>query len=1126
MMIPGVNMKIRKIIYSVAKYEFKRLSRSYSFRILVFFAVAVLILGDYFLFIRNNAWNTIRISSAIPYITFLFLNMFQTVVVLLLAADFIKTDINCDYTDSVYPRSMTNLEYISGKFLGIFALFFLFDICIAAITLIINLVFVSGASVVVPAYILYLFFITLPTLVFAIGISIFLMTLVRSQSLAFVMLSGYTVTAVLYLRNNAYSIFDLTAHHIIELYSDFTGFGNVRLILMHRGMYLLVGLGFAFFAVILFKRLPQSKFANRLSLALACILTFGGIALDGFYINHFSAGISLRQEMTALNNRIGDKEHVTVTGCLIELIHDGGAIDVTATISVINNSPKPLDTYYFSLNPGLNIAGINDGSGAPVPYSRDLHIAAIDPSHALPPGAVETLVIRYSGAIDEDACYVDIDEDMRKLPYGNSFYNISKRYSFVTPGYVMLTPETLWFPIAGVPFGSIYPRAQKKDFVDFELTVTTKEHLTAVSQGEMRNDDTGKYVFTPENPLPHMSLVIGEYETLSTVVDSIEYRAYIRPGHDYFSHLFTELRGEKLEAYIREQKNTFESTFGGEYPFPWLSFIEVPIHYYAYIPSLSRENQTDQPEMVFIPEKGYGLFSTNFESEIQSSRERYGDRYTTQQLEGFALDRFVRNILQGFRYSEENHQGNAGNYQAYMIGDRAHFLSYGLYSQYTHFLHHVSSKEYPFFPQLIENYIIYKASGPHNQLNSHASLHLKDRSFADNINDPDQKAVVRLVLRAKTDEMFAILEAKSGEKEFMGTLNEFIVSNKYSSVGPDDLFETMQRDYDIDLKEELRMWYTGTGLPGYVVTDGVYYEIIHNDRTYTQARFTIHNLEPVDSYILVRGREFDSSEWVTYQTSIKGNQSKEIGMIFDSQPGIIYIYTLLSQNIPNTITIGLKNEKKFENNRIIDGERVVEEQFVYEKPGEIIVDNEDDGFQIIEEKPRWHFLRSFIQPEETTVEFPRGFSGFTFEDFETWSYYSNGRFFGLYAKTAHIISGGNGQNKVQWTAELPEDGKYDLYYYSFYYEVSSFPRSWELEKKYPKFKDAAAVDDYNFIVYHDNEAEKVTRIIANSYQQYNNPVEVYLGRYTFSKGQAKIELTDETNGLYVFADAVKWVKKD
>ncbi|MFC1693263.1 hypothetical protein ACFL1R_07145 [Candidatus Latescibacterota bacterium] len=726
------------LLSSIALYEFKRLSRNYSFRILLLFSVVGLILIDYFFFIRNDSWLNIRIPSSIPYINFLLLNMFQTVVALLLAADFLKTDAKCNATDAIYQRSMTNAVYIVGKFIGIFALFFLFDVFIMAMTFIINLVFIPEASVAYSAYILYLFIITLPTLIFIIGISMFFMALVKEQNITFLLLFSFTIIAVFHLRNKVYSIFNITSHHITEIYSDFIGFGNINLILMHRGMYFLLGMGFVFFAVILFKRLHQSKFAYTLSLMLACLFTCGSILLGGAYINHFSKGKSLRKQMAVINDHIGNEEHVSMTDCRLELIHDKNVIDVTAQITVRNNTSKPHDTYYFSLNPGLTIREITD-SGQPVAFTRNLHIITIEPHHALPPKGSDTLVIRYHGTIDEEACYVDIDEERRKLPYGYSFYNIAKRYSFVRPDYVLLTPETLWYPVAGVPFGALYPRPQKKDFVNFELAVTTGDHLTTLSQGEMQKKDQGMYVFKPENPLPQISLVIGEYETLSTVVDSIEYRVLVKPGHDYFSHLFTELRGEKLTTWIRDQKSNFEGTFGRTYPYPRLSLIEVPLQFYAFTRAWSGGLQNVQPEMVFIPEKGYTTYSSNFAGEIQQYKKSRGDKWTFKEIQEFVLNNFVSNSLLTTKYYDDPYRNRKDYYHSLLIGDRVPLLSYGIFPNYTHFLFHVSSPEYPFISSMIENYFIYKSRGPNSAINRFASLRLKDISLYDNLHDPFEK---------------------------------------------------------------------------------------------------------------------------------------------------------------------------------------------------------------------------------------------------------------------------------------------------------------------------------------------------------------------------------------------------
>ncbi len=636
------------LVYSIARYEFKRLSRNNAFRIILTFVTIGIILSNYFLFIEKGVATYIRIPSSIPYFNFLFLNLFQSIIVLMFGTDFLKTDLGCDTSQALYTRPLSNLEYITGKSLGIIAVFVLYDLFIMILTLGINALFIPDTPIAFSAHFLYLILFVIPTLVFTFGLSVFVMVLLRIQNLTIFLLLGYTAISTFYLKNKVYSIFNFTAHYIFEVYSDFIGFGNMKSILMHRGIYFFLGLGFIILSAIIFRRPRQSKQEFALSILTASILICGSVLIGGAYINHFSTGKTLRSNMAVLNNQIGNKKHITVTDCLIDLVHNRYSINVEANITVTNTTDMPLDTFHFSLNPGLDILEITENT-IDLLYSRNLHIITINPPTPLQPGDRDTLIIRYQGTINENACYVDIDDTRRTMLYGYSFYNFSKQYGFIQDDYILLTPETLWYPVAGIPFGAIYPKPQKKDFIHFRLSVTTKDHLTAIAQGEMQRTDKNTCIFKPETPLPHMSLVIGKYETHSIVVDDIEYRAYLKPGHDYISPAFTKLRGEKLREWIRSQKNDLERSFGGTYPYNRFSFIEVPVHFFAFNRAWSGESQAFQPEMVLVPEKG-SFYGINFEYLINETIESYGDRFTLQEIEESELESFIHYILLSLNY--------------------------------------------------------------------------------------------------------------------------------------------------------------------------------------------------------------------------------------------------------------------------------------------------------------------------------------------------------------------------------------------------------------------------------------------------------------------------------------------
>jgi hypothetical protein len=61
--------------------------------------------------------------------------------------------------------------------------------------------------------------------------------------------------------------------------------------------------------------------------------------------------------------------------------------------------------------------------------------------------------------------------------------------------------------------------------------------------------------------------------------------------------------------------------------------------------------------------------------------------------------------------------------------------------------------------------------------------------------------------------------------------------------------------------------------------------------------------------------------------------------------------------------------------------------------------------------------------------------------------------------------------------------------------------------------------DFNYLVYHDAGMDKITLDADDAEEGWN-----FLGSWYFSAGEAKVQLTDQSNGRVVIADAIKWVK--
>ena len=65
----------------------------------------------------------------------------------------------------------------------------------------------------------------------------------------------------------------------------------------------------------------------------------------------------------------------------------------------------------------------------------------------------------------------------RKEKYGKFVINVDKRYAFITPAYLLLTPEANWYPKTGVTYSSENVRWYQPEFINFNLEVKTKSGL-------------------------------------------------------------------------------------------------------------------------------------------------------------------------------------------------------------------------------------------------------------------------------------------------------------------------------------------------------------------------------------------------------------------------------------------------------------------------------------------------------------------------------------------------------------------------------------------------------------------------------------------------------------------------
>jgi ABC-type transport system involved in multi-copper enzyme maturation permease subunit len=230
-------------IRTVARYEAIILRRSWFFRLFSLGALFIFTILNIGLFspVGDENWQFIAIPAAVPMFNLYLLNIAQAIVVIFLAADFLKRDKNVDTNEVLYTRSMSNFEYVIGKSWGILKLFIGLDLIILSIGLVMNIISKS-MTVDLMSYVYYLLIICIPTILFSLGLAFMLMSVIRNQAITFLFLIGIAALDMFWLWYRAGSIFDYMAFGLPIFKSEIVGFDNLNLILNQRLLYLMTGL--------------------------------------------------------------------------------------------------------------------------------------------------------------------------------------------------------------------------------------------------------------------------------------------------------------------------------------------------------------------------------------------------------------------------------------------------------------------------------------------------------------------------------------------------------------------------------------------------------------------------------------------------------------------------------------------------------------------------------------------------------------------------------------------------------------------------------------------------------------------------------------------------------------------
>lgn len=1117
-----------KRVMMVACYEAKLLQRSWVFLIFAVLGIVGIscfqfLVGDlsvameYSWKLSRSMWKLKSLPSFIPYMNAYLFNGVQALLIVFLVAEAEKRT-RMTTMEPLWTRPSTNEELMWGRVLGLGGVVIGLNVVSILVTMAMHLMTQPWAFDA-GIYLFYFLTLTLPSLIFFLGISMFVVYWIRSQGIAILLLLAL-VAGMVGSAGWLHGELDPLARTIPAIFSVEVGSANLGLFLLQRLMFSCLGGALLLFSIFCVERLTGiSERKNVLRLGgtgLLLVAVFAGGSYEGYFVKGGKQREIFRQAYTRSEGKVG----VHVLEHDIYFKEKVKNMQASSRMKICNGLDREIPSIVLYLNPSLAISRLTC-EGEEEKYTRNEQVIEIN--RTVHPGDTLEIEMEYEGGIDERVCYLDLSDKEFYDTKANSVsvYRFGNRQAFVGEEVTLLQPECLWYPQGVAPVNLSSPYERQVDFTRYSLTVESAVGRTAVSQGEARRLE-GKTFFRHEHALQGISLCIAEYDNRSIVVDGTRYDVFFFKGSNFLIRTF-EAPEKVFKTVIRDIKFITESTVcqmdddykrkamevwrmqgkidgespdayspSGRYPYKWFIAVETPISFFKPVRSWARGEERQQAGLVFLPERIAHWGGTRYNMRNGREVEEW-NLVETNNLKG------ELNMI--FKAENCNVESMFCGNTFFMISDE--------------------------FPAIHE--VIKILGMPVDKLEVALQAPERMRDVVDYLRGYSLEQVfseknispklLGEIIEWKTIELKEYLKHELSEEELYDFYNRFLQEHLFETVDVDQFCEEYAERFGGDLKERLRTWYKRDHLPVLLLEDVVLVESREeenneNGRGYgsTFARFKVYNPGDLEGLVVVPGAKIEGKKVRSFL--IRAHECKEIRLKM-TYPGLMITLPLAQNNPPGRYV--LVDEMRPLEGDTLTGVFPADSSVFHPHPGEIIVDNRGEGFKLIE--PQGEKLFTLLRGG------PKSWDR-TKRNYDRWVEMIDNRFYGAVVHDAYCKSVGEGRYKAEWTTQISEAGEYEVYFYNGDFFKMGLP--------FQARKKGTCI----YYTVHDSSGDHEIRI---------EPAEesigwVSLGKYYFEKGEVKVVLDDrgEINVAeeqvkrerevmqykqMIVADAVKWVKR-
>ena len=887
---------------------------------------------------------------------------------------------------------------------------------------------------------------------------------------------------------------------------------------LQRGSLLLVGGGLLAWTAALHGRPDGVSRARRgLYGAILVVLGAGGIATVAL---RCIDDLELRATWLAAHQRALDVQSPLVRHVSgVVHIDPGRELGLDLEMKLVAPHHADLPNLVFSFNPGLDVAALRLDNKA-TPFSHELGLLNVELPQPLAAGSPVTLTLQAEGLPDADFAYLDSTIDWRVKTVRNQILRLGTSAGLFASRYVALMPALRWLPVPGPNLDG----ASRGNLPTIDLAVAVPDGWLVAGPGRREADGGGRFRFRPGAPVPEIAIIAGPFERRAIRIAGLDLELLFHPDHLGTVAALADTR-ERLESHLTELLREAEE-LGIPYPYDGFSLVEAPSHLREYGGGWALDSVMELPGVLLLREHGFPYANFRFDDDPAFP----SDPESLAQLKWLILQGWFHTPNPGANAAETLGR-NLATFQTHAMGPGASALDEIVEELAASLLDDDSipfTRAYSVYDFDVDDEIGIRLMPMVRSLSASRGTYLPgfgsiqpspgrsdawERLLGTSLADLDMRrepatAVEARSLRVKA--AFRSIGDSAGRRPTAAFLAALRNRHAGAAFEANDFDDAAARA-GIDLGALLGNWITEVALPGFVTSQARVSEIADGEGNVRfQTLVHVRNGEGVPG--LVRLSTGDYPATVTDPIQIGGNTTMEVGMVTDEAPAQLWLEPYLALNramvwidiVNETSTPGPPHPEPLTGSR----------PSVWLPPVEgVVVDDLDSGFAV-ERRGGGHSVADGSRQTfgGDTADHDQGLPDHATTPGE-WYRVSYPTSWGTYRHTVAGAPAGDGTQVAVFTADLPTSGRWRLDFHL----PDATPPGWGR----PGSRSYRPLGTFDMTLLADGKTTPLPFDGAVAKTGWNKVAE-----FEFTSTQVRLEISSQTDGEMVIADAIRWVPLD